>query len=333
MNDQTLPIQPESQQASVDFNHRPPSVSWEPIPVLNEASSHSALVSGSPIIVWAWFKPQGIPNQLIVSIPQETYQAAAQGLQLTVLQILNAVQIEVGQLASLSIFGMPVEISGRDHAVLHQVISPPGLERDPYLLIFTAGTSAVMTPAVAGSVQSPESAGVVGGLVDDRIAQIFRSIETSWIAIRQIESKLKSLRKQLDGLLSRLNGLNRDLSAEECTHADSMDLRAWQDARRWLRDLGSRISRYLKEHDIGLTSNAGSRQRLLQIYEQFVVSTTPFEGIEQVQREFDAYRKMVQNLMQSMSSAQASAQSDGEQRAQQVLRQIAAKARAARTKR
>src|SRR5204863_501183 len=57
------------------------------------------------------------------------------------------------------------------------------------------------------------------------------------------------------------------------------------------------------------------------------------DGLHVVQKEFETYRKTVQNLLTSMQTAQSNAARDGEQRATQLLTRIAAKVRTARTKR
>lgn len=326
MNDQNPPLNHENNGPLIDFHHRAASTTWEPIRVVGSEQSPEQASS----IVWAWFKPQGIQNQLTISIPPETFQAADQEQPLTLLQLLQSVQIHVEQLATLSLFGSPIEIACQDHPVLHQAIQPPETGTDPCIhIIITTGPEPEATICES---PSSEVGAVSGGMIDEGIKKRFRAIETDWSSVQQIESQLKVLRKQLDGLLGRLNSLNRDLSPEENLHADRMDIRDWQDARRWLRDMASRVSRYLKEHDIGTTSNAGIRIRLTQIYQQFVVPETPFEGIEQIQHEFEAYRKLIQNLMQAMSATHGTAKTDGEQRALQVLRRIAAKTRAARVR-
>ncbi|MBL4885572.1 MAG: hypothetical protein JKY95_13700 [Planctomycetaceae bacterium] len=330
MNESSPPSHSENQPPAFAFHRRPASTAWEPIPLVCDQATAPSQSSGPSSIVWAWFKPQGMANQLTISIPPETFQATIASQPITLLQLLNAVQIDVDQLVMLSVFGNPIETSCKDHPVLHQPINSPGAVADPsiHFVLANATGAPTATPAVA----SPETANVSGGLIDDSLGTLFRSIEMDWTAIQHIESKLKALRKQLDGLFGRLNVLNRDLNPEENQHASQLEIRSWQDARRWLRDMSSRVSRYLKEHDIGMTSNAGNRQRLAQIHQQFITNKTPFEGIKQVQHEFEAYRKLIQNLMQSMSATQASAQVDGVQRAQQVLSQIAAKSRAARTR-
>jgi len=313
MNDQNLSLNEGSSREAAGFNQRAASTNWEPISLSGSL--------GPTSIIWAWFKPQGVPNQLTMTIPAETFQEHASGNHLTLLGLLNEIPIEVSQLARVSLFGTPIEISCQDHPAIHQPILPPGAGIDPHIHLIIAGeaTTVVGNVAESSSVSS-----------DDRVKNLRRAIELDWNAVRGMETQLKILRKQLVALLTRLNSLNRDLSPEENLHSDSLDVREWQDARRWLRDMSSKMTRYLKEYDIGMTSSAGNRHRLNQIYQQFIVTGLPLEGIEQIQHEFEAYRRMAHNLMQGMSSSHAIAKTEGEQRAQQVLRKIAVKTRAAR---
>ncbi|MCH8829246.1 MAG: hypothetical protein IID45_06670 [Planctomycetes bacterium] len=63
------------------------------------------------------------------------------------------------------------------------------------------------------------------------------------------------------------------------------------------------------------------------------MSRRPFEGLTKTQREFEAYRKMVQSLEIAMNAVLTSARQDGENRARQVLNRIAASVRQTQMKR
>lgn len=134
-------------------------------------------------------------------------------------------------------------------------------------------------------------------------------------------------------MINRLNALNRDLTPEENLHGDSKDRNDWQEARRWLRDLTHRVTKYLKEHDIGETSGVGKRQWFEQTYQQFIAPRQQFDGLQPAQREFETYRKKLQTLLINMTNACSSAANDGERRAKAVLSKIAVKTRAAKAKR
>ena len=112
-----------------------------------------------------------------------------------------------------------------------------------------------------------------------------------------------------------------------------MDRADWQDARRWLRDVATRLSRYMKDYDIGYISAAGQRNFFEATYQQHIALRQPLDGMEQIQRDFETYRKTLQTLMNNMQSTQASAERDGEQRAQAILNRIAARVRANRSRR
>ena len=156
---------------------------------------------------------------------------------------------------------------------------------------------------------------------------MFENIDSEWKAIQKTERDLALCRKKLSDMLSRLGSLNRDLSHDEIMHSDNADKAAWQDARRWLRETAVRVSRNVKDCDIGDATNFMRRQWMEQTHEQYIAPRLYFDGIEKAHREFEGYRKMVQTLFVNMNTAYASAATDGERRAQQVLSQIAAKVR------
>jgi hypothetical protein len=158
-------------------------------------------------------------------------------------------------------------------------------------------------------------------------------IAADWNSSNQVEHQLDLARKQLHDTLVRVNVLDRDLSSEERMYGDRQDQSDWQEARRWLRDVAVRLSKLIKDHDIGMASAAGKRNNFEAIYQQVVIPRRPCEGLDAMQREFEAHRKMVQHLLLQMNSAQATATQEGERRAQQVLQRIGAKVRAARSKR
>jgi hypothetical protein len=163
--------------------------------------------------------------------------------------------------------------------------------------------------------------------------QTYTRIENDWNAVLQIEANLALLRKQAAATLARINTLNRDLSPDERQFGDRKDKSDWQVARRWLRDVASRLSRCIKDHDMGHTSAAGKRNQFDQTYQQFVAPRIPFDGMDRVQRDFEQYRKSMQTLLNNMQAANVQAGQDGERRAQEILNRLAAKVRASRTRR
>jgi len=65
--------------AVAQFVGRAPSQTWEPIPLPGEPS----------LFVWAWFKPQGMPNALALRIPDEAWQVQPQPVQWTMRRLLQ----------------------------------------------------------------------------------------------------------------------------------------------------------------------------------------------------------------------------------------------------
>src|SRR5439155_7590204 len=163
--------------------------------------------------------------------------------------------------------------------------------------------------------------------------ELYERIGTDWSASLHLEKELDTLRKQLAGMSAKLNSLNRDLTPEEHRHADRQDQDDWRDARRWLREASGKLSRFIKECDVGETVYVGKKRWFEQMYEQVVLPRQPFNSLEQVLHEFESHRKNLQTLVNNMRATMSSAAQDGERRAQQVLSRIAAKANAARSKR
>jgi hypothetical protein len=235
--------------------------------------------------------------------------------------ILQALGIDPRQVAVWSVYGASFDGQQLANPTWDYPISEPGLAADPTIGIYMHPMSRAQPPAAAPSVPQGPHAGIFGRM------------EADWNACLQLELQLMAAAKQLNATLLRINSLNRDMSPEEARCGDSQDKRDWQEARRWLRDVASRVSRFLKDHLVGITSNAGKRNSYEAIYQQYVVPRRPLDGLEQAERDFDAYRKSQQTLLTNMGTANSTAVQEGERRAQQVMTRVAAKIRASRAKR
>ncbi len=196
--------------------------------------------------------------------------------------------------------------------MVDQTIPDPVEGVDPEIVVQVVATSPMMSTAA----------------VND---SVYAGITAHWMGIRKSETKLISLRKQLAGMMSRLNALNRDLNYEEKAHASRQDRDDWDDARRWIRNAVSGLSRYIKAFDVGDTRSAGKKEWLQKIYDDFVVTGMPMENVVSVESEFEFHRKLLINLESQMSGALSHAGQEGQVRAQGVLAQIAAKVRRGRT--
>ena len=300
-------------EARTDFAGRPPSESWETFPLADFPQHY----------VWAWFKPANVSQGLVLRIPDETFAGYPHRDQLTMRKLLQAAGVEPSCVSMWSLYGAPYAWQNGASPSFDQAIPAPVTGADPNIVVCvgTAHAAAVQHAAAPASAD------------EGRLSQVFDRIDADWKASLEMEKKLAKLRKQLLAMLNRVNSLNRDLTPEESSHSDKLQKKAWQDARRWLRDVATRLSRYMKEYDIGDTSSGGKKNRFKQTYKQYIVPRRPFEGVQQVQREFEVYRKQVQTLLSNMNAALSSAAQDGERRAQQVLTGIAASVRAARSRR
>lgn len=309
------------------FASRPPSAGWEAL-TLPEAP-------GWP--VWVWYKPAEAPDGLLLQVPPPTLQAC--GPLINVARLVAAAGIPVELVATWTLQGMTYESWQGQNPLLTQPIplmSPQGetvlVRLLPAAMLPAAMMPGAPYPAQAQSVPLPFNSTLPSDAIVGETSSIYDAIEADWLAVLQMETQLSLVRKQLGGLQGRLQSLNRDLTPEERVQSDNNDKRDWQDVRRWLREALSHVARHIRDHDIGSTSAAGNRNRFEQMYEEIIKPRRPVEGLSSIMKEFEAHRKTLQSLLIQMQTAHSNAARDGEQRAQQVLTRIAAKVRAAKTK-
>lgn len=196
---------------------------------------------------------------------------------------------------------------------------------------FAAPQAAVPSAAVpsmpSGEAPLPTASGQPADAMADRF---FAAIDADWKAIEAIERQLAGVTKQMNAQAGKLQSLNRDLSPQERLAADSNDVKEWNTVRRLLRDAAANISKQVRAFDIGTVSAAGNRTRLADIYTQFVQPRKPFDNMAAIAHEFEAHRKVCQNLLTSSGSALSGAQRDAEGKARSLLNQIKSKARSKR---
>ncbi len=292
------------------FAARAASQTWEMAPLANSAQH----------VFWVWYKPANFPHGLAVNIPAETFQGYPDRAQLTIRKLLQSLALSPAELLQWSQHGSVYDALQGTAPNLDQPLAGPVPDADGTIYLSMAAPSPVAYQPPAAAAPLPADAASIHG-------DIFENIDSEWKAIEKTERDLGLCRRKLSDILSRLNTLNRDLTHDELMHADNADKTAWQDARRWLRETAVRVSRNLKDCDVGDATNVVKRQWMEQTYEQYITQRQYFDGIHQAHREFEGYRKMVQTLFVNMNTAYASAVTDGERRAQQVLAQIAAKSR------
>lgn len=315
------------------FVDRLPSATWELLPL--PAEPHLG--------IWAWFKPQSAPLAVIFQIPLETFRAPSRKTPLTLRAVILVCGIDPRTLGGCMLYGVPYDLFQGQNPLLDFLIPEPPPGGDATIFVQTLPSTAppraaVMPVALPGSAASSgmSPAGITtlpAAAAAESADDVLVRMSADWNACLQLEQQLEAAAKQLNGTLARLNALNRELSPEESRFADQQDKREWQDARRWLRDASAKVSRFLKEHLVGITSAAGKRDSYDAIYKQFVQSRRPFEGLVQADREFAGYRKMLQSLLNNMTSAQGSAVQDAERRAQSIINRMAGRVRSAKSRR
>ena len=303
------------------FSQTRPSVHWEPF----------AVPQLSGMVLWAWHRPEGLSNGLIVSVPAEVAAAYPAGLPFTLADILAAAAISSAQFQAVSMFGREWQPASVFAPYLKSAVPLPTLDgcREISIQLADGVPAADHRDAVDAVMLAPAQDATLTAPAPDRM---FDRIESAWRASIQIERQLAGVRQKLAAMLASLGKLDRDLGPDERVAAEREDRDAWQDARRWMRDLASKCHRELKAYDIGTTSAAGHRNWMEQVFQQVIEPRVPNNEMEQYHREFESYRRDMVNLQKSMSAALQAAQQNGTQRAQRILATIGAKIRQRRAR-
>lgn len=306
------------------FADRLPSQTWEQAPA-------------SPVFplgFWTWWRPSQAPLGVMVRLPDGMFAAGSTGPPATIRTLLHALGLAPQFVVTWSLRGASYPVQFGQNPLLDAPIPPPAPGVDPTILL----TLAVPQPQFAAPPPPPPAMSVPGIAAPaaagaDPLLNTIDRIAADWNAAVQLESQLSLMRKQLHDSLLRVNILNRDLSNEERLFGDKQDIGDWQDTRRWLREVAAKLSKMLKDHDMGMASCAGRRNNFEAIYDQVIAPRRPCAGLDSIAREFEQHRKTVHTLVMQMNGAQSLALQDGERRAQMVLSRITTKVRAARTKR
>src|ERR1700722_7030457 len=257
------PLMAPSEASRAQFLARVPSTNWEQVPL-----------RGTGGLFWVWFRPPAVPNGFVIRIPDENFAASqaqrdARLACLTMRHLLGAIGIDPAIVELWYQSGAPCE--GRDGTspAFDQQISPPLVGADPQIVVM------IDVPAVTEMPlgQSPNT----GVASVTSLTKVFDEMEADWYAVLLLEKQLLLARKQLTNALGRLAALDRDLSPEERLHGDRQDKSDWQEVRRLLKDAATKLSRYVKEHDVGETSAAGKKDWYSEIYQKFVVPRQPFD--------------------------------------------------------
>jgi len=302
----------------MNFADRPPSVAWEFVVV-------PSLPGGA---VWVWFKPSHAPQNLLIQVPDETYRTC--GAALTLRLIVAAAGMDPVQVLSWTVQGVTYDAQGGVSPLLDHPIPLPGSQGIAVQMAAALPATPAMTtmpphPAVEMPVSSMAATG-------DTLTT-FEAIDGEWNSIIQIERQLEAIRRKLGDIQGQLGSLNRNLDSDERLYSSALDKKDWDDSRRFLRDNLAQVGRYIRAHDIGVTSTAGNRKHFEKVFEQYIEPRLTFPGMEAQQLAFEQHRKTNQTLLLQMQTTYAAAARDGVQRARMVLTRITAKVQLARNKR
>jgi hypothetical protein len=276
---------------------------------------------------WVWFKPQHLPNAIVLQVPPDAGPSIAAVSVKFVVQMLG---VDPAFVPMCSLFGVSFEGQGGTASYFDQAITVVPAGSDPNIVIYVDPP-----PMQAAQSYYPEASHNESEteFTDDQVDEIFDSMERDWKGSVQADRQLQSLQKQLLDLQVRLGTMNRDLGTDERLYSDRSDQDDWQEARRALRDAATRLARYIKEMDAGETSYAGKKRWFVDIRKTYVIPRTTFDGMEAARQEFEIYRSTMQNLVSRMQAAYHHARQEGEVRANQVLSRIASKVASTKNKR
>ena len=340
-----------------DISQRLPSCQWEPLSI-NRLPG---------LVLWAWFRPAALPSGVIISIPPELVAGSPVGFPISLADILSAAGVFPQQFQAVALFGgiwqpaavvaafvthplPPVPPGGRAEILIsffEPVLMPIPLvpmPQDHGGITSEPGTPHG-TPSSADDLDECLNAATVdwsdeladdlefedGGelLTDDTM---FNRIEALWKSATQLERQMTGLRQKLSAMQTTLGKMDRELTPDERLASDREDRDEWNDTRRWLRDLQSKCHREVKAFDIGMTSGAGGRHHLENIFSTIIEPRVKSSKLSQYRTEFEKHRKDMVSLQRGMVAIMATSAQNGTQRAQRVLGKIARKIRELRAR-
>jgi hypothetical protein len=305
------------------FSECPPSSEWERFPIGAE----------SPVYVWTWFKPESAPTALCLQIPEESLRDA-QNVSLTLKSVLHEFGISPYDVAAGSLYGIPFEVSRREWSILESPLRPPDAGFDPTITIWVKPQSSadrVEAHSVGDEVRAEPETGPAES--HSLSPELLARLNFSWNASIQLENSLFLLRQQFNAMLMRINSLNRELSADEARCADNLDRRDWQSCRQWMRDVLACLMRSIKVHDVTRSQFAEKRRCLETTYFQYIMPGRTFDGIEQIEQEFQAYHAGLQSLLTAMNSVRDPGWEESERKIRHTLSRIAVKMRSDKSRR
>ncbi|MEZ6132642.1 MAG: hypothetical protein R3C59_28580 [Planctomycetaceae bacterium] len=330
-------------QYPVPFSQRLPSTEWQPLPIVR--------IPG--LTLWAWFRPNHLPAGVLISFPADVVPAEPAAFPFSLADLIVSVGASLHQFQAVSLFGTEWQPAAVYAPFLNHPIPAVIAGGRPEVSIGLLDEALMIPVPVAypmdGHNYLPEADHSSGysdfpndaelydddGMPDDgdlTSGSMYDRIEASWKSSLQLERQMAGLRQKLASTLASLGKLDRDLGPDERLAAERDDRDAWQDARRWLRDLSAKCHREIKAFDIGMTSGAGKRNLMEQTFQQVIQPRLPCDDLETHRREFETYRKDMVNLQRAMQSAQQAATQNGTARAQRVLNTIGRKIRERRAK-
>lgn len=339
------------------FFQRTPSCQWEPLPL--------ARIPG--LVLSAWYRPAHLPSGVVVSIPPNVLNTFPAGFPMTLGDVLTAIGVPPQNFQAVSMYGgewqsaavfspfvnhplPPVPMCGCAEIAIGVIDQPAMMPMPPVAFVPVSGfamAGAESPMAMHAAIEQGDSFSNLSGDLDASFDDdsgfeddgaplsddmMFIRIESAWKFSVQIERQMTGLRQRLSSIQSALGKLDRDLSPDERLASDREGRDEWSDTRRWVRDLQSKCHREIKAFDIGMTSGAGNRRHLEEIYLTIIEPRLASTNLESYRAEFEKYRKDMVSLQRAMITALQAASQNGTQRAQRCIGKIAGKIREMRAK-
>jgi hypothetical protein len=238
----------------VKFSDHGPSTQW------------AALKYQGAKFAEVWFKPADDPHGLLIRIPQESFQIPGIGEQLTLANLLMAVNIVPAEVASWHLGDvLHAGINGANPEFATP-LAPPQVS---HIEIHVR-----MVPAGEGADSAPN----------------WHELEACWKTILGLEASVDTLRISMESLRNELQSAwSKPLTMEEKTYAPRADVAQWTKAKNRIHNVLPKMRDFI--HRATWALGAPERKRLDEIHKTHIQPHVPFPEMADVRRQLEDLRK------------------------------------------
>ena len=249
----------------MNFLDQPPSQQW------------SALKYKGETIAEVWFKPENEPLGLTFRISHAGFLTPGVGQRLTPEQLLKAVGVETGAVASWRL--EPPSLPAPDGSTLdlrHPLPTPP--QDVTHLTLHVR-----LKPP-------PQAIAPVQGEGDTVPEAVWQDLEARWNAILGLEASIDTVRISMESLRAELEGSSRKtLTADEKVHALNADMAQWNKAKARVVYALPKIREFI--HRATWAAGTPERKKLEEVFKTHVRPRIPFPHMDQVAAELESLLK------------------------------------------